>query len=74
MIRAFVDVDAKLLDEYLERVNHKRHVCKVLPAARFAIDSDGTMFLETLVCRGMGRLSTGTSAEYCQNCVTGEGR
>ena len=63
----FIDVSFAEIQKYIEEVNTKRGLCKVLPQARFFVTSEGFEY-DGLVCKDLGGKSTGCAAFFCKNC------
>ena len=66
----YLDVPNSAIMKYLDEVNTKIGICKIMPEARFCIKESGKVEFDTLVCsKEMGGDSTGIGALYCKNCI-----
>jgi len=73
MLNGWFDVPPEAIAQYQIAAKKKRGICCQELHGRFALSEGGTIFFETLVCKGLNGQNTGTSAPYCKNCVL-EGR
>jgi hypothetical protein len=71
MQRGYLDIQHAELMKYQNAVEKKVNVCRIMPAARFSIQMDGSVIFSGLVCHpmDMGGEATGVGAESCTNCV-----
>lgn len=69
-MRASMDITYEVIQKYLEVVEKKKGICKIMPEGRFHVADNGLVSFQTLVCDDrMGGLQTGVSAEHCANCI-----
>ena len=71
MRRGYLDIQHSELMKYQNAVAKKVNVCRVMPAARFSLRTDGSVAFDGLVCHpmDMGGEATGVAAEGCTNCI-----
>lgn len=72
MQRGYIDIQHAEIERYMNAVAKKVNTCRVLPAARFSIQMDGSVIFDGLVCHpmDMGGEATGFAARGCTNCTT----
>lgn len=69
MLIGWFDIPGEALTAYMVAEAAKKGICCQRLHGRFDISETGTVFFDTLVCKGLGGQNTGTSAPYCHNCV-----
>ena len=65
-----IDVENDEIQRYLDEVETKVGICKILPCARFTLSEEGYFQYDGLVCSDkMGGKQTGIAAPHCRNCL-----
>ena len=66
----YMDIQAEEIQKHVKALQHKKGVCEVLPAGRYAFQNNRIEFAG-LVCLpiDMGGYATGVGAEHCENCL-----